>query len=53
MIKTEHINWLKLFKQNPHRWLPVYKDKDLVEVHDTETSNVWFNVGGNRWMVIK
>lgn len=53
MIKTERIDWVKVFKQDPHRWLPVYKDTELIEVHDTVTSNVYFKVDKDRWMVIK
>jgi hypothetical protein len=42
-----------MFKQNPHRWIPIYnKDKVLVEVCDTETGNMWYSIGGDRWMYI-
>jgi len=53
MIQPKSMNWSKMFKQNPHRWIPVYsKDNVLVEVCDTETGNMWYCVGENRWMYI-
>jgi len=54
MLQPKSMNWEKLFKQNPHRWLPVYDNqKHLIEVHDTETGNVWFEVDSERWMFIQ
>jgi hypothetical protein len=54
MIKTERIDWVKMFKQEPKRWLPVYDNqKHLIEVHDMETGSSWFTIGDNRWMLLK
>jgi hypothetical protein len=53
MIKTQTMDWKKLFITQPNRWLPVYNGSTLVEVHDTETGNVWFDIGNNRWMLMR
>ena len=54
MFQPKSMNWDKMFKQNPNRWLPIYDNQHhLVEVCDTETGNMWYNIGDNRWMYIQ
>lgn len=54
MIQPKSMNWEKMFKQNPHRWLAVYdNNQKLIEVHDIETGNSWFTVGNDRWMFVQ
>ena len=57
MIKTQRFNWEQLFKRYPNRWLPVYNGEGksidtLVEVHDTETGNIWCRIDNDRWMAM-
>ena len=57
MIRTQKFNWEILFRRYPQRWLPVYEnDKkcidNLIEVHDTQTGEVWCRLDNNRWMAM-
>jgi hypothetical protein len=54
MLEPKHMNWDKMFKQSPKRWIPIYNNnKVLVEVCDIETGNMWYCVGENRWLYIQ
>ena len=54
MMQPKSVDWAKLFKQNPNRWLPVYDNNEkLIEVHDTKTGNIWFEVDLDRWLYIQ
>ena len=53
MVELKRIDWESAFKRQPKRYLKVF-DKDtneLVEVHDTDTGNVWIKIN-NEWMHI-
>lgn len=53
-MNITNIDWNRVFKQNPKRYLRVFdeKSKELVEVHDLDTGNIWFRIDEKRWMFI-
>lgn len=52
-MNIKKIDWESAFKRQPDRYLKVYNESHtLIEVHDRDTGNIWFNLGDNRWSMI-
>jgi hypothetical protein len=53
MFEPKYMNWEKLFKQDPKRWVPMYDSgRHLIEVHDADSGNIWYEVSKDRWLYI-